>query len=243
MLKVKGLYAYYGEIEALHGVDIEVPDKKICCVIGANGAGKTTLLNSISGMVKRKGSIMWDDEEIIGRRPNGIGKLGITQVPEGRMVFPGLNVYQNLEMGTVSWHGFFGKESYEEDIERIFALFPRLRERKNQMAWSLSGGEQQMLAIGRGLMARPKLLMLDEPSMGLAPLVVEDLFSKIKEINEMGITILLIEQNANLALETADKAYIMERGNVILHGDAKELRSDERVLSAYLGNFAKARPN
>lgn len=239
MLKVNGLYAYYGEIEALHGVDIEVPDKKICCVIGANGAGKTTLLNSISGMIKRKGSITWDGEEICNKSPRGIGKLGISQVPEGRMVFPGLTVYQNLEMGAVNWHGFFGRESYVEDIEKVFQLFPRLEERRNQMAWSLSGGEQQMLAIGRGLMSRPKLLMLDEPSMGLAPLIVADLFRKIKEINELGITILLIEQNANLALETADVAYIMERGNVILHGDAKELRNDERVLSAYLGNFAK----
>lgn len=239
MLKISGLYAYYGEIEALHGIDMEVPDTKICCVIGANGAGKTTLLNSISGMVKHKGKITWDDEDITAKNPMAIGKRGIAQVPEGRMVFPGLTVYQNLEMGTVNWHGFFGRESYEEDIQKIFSLFPRLEERRNQMAWSLSGGEQQMLAIGRGLMARPKLLMLDEPSMGLAPLVVADLFHKIKEINKMGITILLIEQNANLALETADMAYIMERGKVILKGDAKDLRHDERVLSAYLGNFAK----
>lgn len=241
MLKVNGLYAYYGEIEALHGVDIEVPDKKICCVIGANGAGKTTLLNSISGMVKRKGSITWDGGEIGSKSPQEIGKLGIAQVPEGRMVFPGLTVYQNLEMGAVNWHGFFGHKSYSEDVDKIFHLFPRLGERRDQMAWSLSGGEQQMLAIGRGLMARPKLLMLDEPSMGLAPLIVADLFRKIKEINEGGITILLIEQNANLALETADVAYIMERGKVTLNGDAKELRNDERVLSAYLGNFAKGK--
>ena len=237
MLKIENLHSYYGAIEALKGVDITVPDGKICCIIGANGAGKTTLLKSISGMVKHTGSITWNDVDISKASSKAVNKHGIIHVPEGRLVFPQLTVYENLEVGTISWHGFLGRKPYNEDIEKVFELFPRLKERRNQQAWSLSGGEQQMLAIGRGLMARPKLLMLDEPSMGLAPLVVEEVFEKVIEINKQGTPILLIEQNARLALEVSDYAYILEQGKIKFEGKSKDLQNDERILQAYLGNF------
>ena len=239
MLKIENLHSYYGAIEALKGVDITVPDGKICCIIGANGAGKTTLLKSISGMVKHTGSITWNDVDISKASSKAVNKHGIIHVPEGRLVFPQLTVYENLEVGTISWHGFLGRKPYNEDIEKVFELFPRLKERRNQQAWSLSGGEQQMLAIGRGLMARPKLLMLDEPSMGLAPLVVEEVFEKVIEINKQGTPILLIEQNARLALEVSDYAYILEQGKIKFEGKSKDLQNDERILQAYLGNFKR----
>ena len=239
MLRIENLHAYYGAIEALKGVDITVPDGKICCIIGANGAGKTTTLKSISGMVRHTGSIHWNDVDISKASSKAVNKHGIIHVPEGRLVFPGLTVYENLEVGTISWHGFISNKSYAEDVKKVFELFPRLEERRDQQAWSLSGGEQQMLAIGRGLMARPKLLMLDEPSMGLAPLIVEELFKKIVEINRQGIPILLIEQNARLALEVSDYAYIMEQGKIKFEGNSKDLQSDERILQAYLGNFKR----
>ena len=239
MLKIENLHSYYGAIEALKGVDITVPDGKICCIIGANGAGKTTLLKSISGMVKHTGSITWNDVDISKASSKAVNKHGIIHVPEGRLVFPQLTVYENLEVGTISWHGFLGRKPYNEDIEKVFELFPRLKERRNQQAWSLSGGEQQMLAIGRGLMARPKLLMLDEPSMGLAPLVVEEVFEKVIEINKQGTPILLIEQNARLALEVSDYAYILEQGKIKFEGHFKDLQNDERILQAYLGNFKR----
>ena len=239
MLKIENLHSYYGAIEALKGVDITVPDGKICCIIGANGAGKTTLLKSISGMVKHTGSITWNDVDISKASSKAVNKHGIIHVPEGRLVFPQLTVYQNLEVGTISWHGFLGRKPYDEDIQKVFDLFPRLEERRTQQAWSLSGGEQQMLAIGRGLMARPKLLMLDEPSMGLAPLVVEEVFEKIIEINKQGTPILLIEQNARLALEVSDYAYILEQGKIKFEGNSKDLQNDDRILQAYLGNFKR----
>ena len=239
MLKITNLHAYYGAIEALKGIDLEVPDGKMCCIIGANGAGKTTLLKSISGMVHRTGSIQWNDMDLSHAGPKAVNRAGVIHVPEGRLVFPGLTVYQNLEVGTISWHGFISNKKYDEDIKNVFELFPRLEERRDQMAWSLSGGEQQMLAIGRGLMGRPKLLMLDEPSMGLAPLIVEELFRKIVEINKSGISVLLIEQNARLALKVSDYAYILEQGQIKFLGDAKELQNDQRLVSAYLGNFKK----
>ena len=239
MLQIENLHAYYGAIEALKGIHLTVPDGKIVCLIGANGAGKTTTLKSISGMVKHTGKILLNGEDITKASPNTVNKAGVIHVPEGRLVFPGLTVYQNLEVGTISWHGFLGRASYQEDIEKVFNLFPRLRERRDQQAWSLSGGEQQMLAIGRGLMARPKLLMLDEPSMGLAPLVIEEVFKKIKEINQQGISILLIEQNAKKALENSDYAYIIEQGEIRFEGNAKELENDERITKAYLGNFTR----
>lgn len=239
MLTINNLHAYYGTIEALKGIDIEVKDGDICAIIGANGAGKTTLLKSISGIVNRIGAIVWNGEDISRCNSLQTVRKGIVHVPEGRLVFPGLSVRENLEMGTINWHGFFGRKPYNDDLKKVYELFPRLEERKYQKAWSLSGGEQQMLAIGRGLMARPKLLMLDEPSMGLAPLIVEELFKKIVEINTVqGIPILLIEQNANLALEISDYAYILERGQIALEGPSKELHSDPRVVKAYLGKFA-----
>ena len=239
MLEIKNLHAYYGAIEALKGINLTVPDGKIVCLIGANGAGKTTTLKSISGMVKHTGSISFNGEDITKENAKHVNKAGVIHVPEGRLVFRGLTVYQNLEVGTISWHGFMGRASFEEDIEKVFSLFPRLKERRDQQAWSLSGGEQQMLAIGRGLMARPKLLMLDEPSMGLAPLVIEEVFRKIREINEQGISILLIEQNAKKALENSDYAYIIEQGQIRFEGPAAELEHDDRIARAYLGNFAK----
>ena len=242
MLEIQNLHAYYGAIEALKGINLVVPDGKIVCLIGANGAGKTTTLKSISGMVRHTGKIIFDGRDITKDNARHVNKAGVIHVPEGRLVFPGLTVYENLEVGTIGWHGLMGRASYQEDVEKVFALFPRLAERRNQQAWSLSGGEQQMLAIGRGLMARPKLLMLDEPSMGLAPLVIEEVFKKIREINDQGISILLIEQNAKKALENSDYAYVIEQGQIRFEGPAAELEHDERIAKAYLGNFTKKAP-
>ncbi len=240
MLSIKDLHAYYGPIEALKGIDLTVEKGTITCLIGSNGAGKTTLLKAISGMIKRTGSIQFaDKEEIIDKKPRYIAKSGIIHVPEGRHIFPGLSVRGNLEAGTINWHGFFGTQSYAKELEEVYKLFPRLKERKDQLGWSLSGGEQQMLAIGRAMMARPSVLMLDEPSMGLAPLVVAELFEKIVEINKQGIPILLVEQNARLALEISHYAYIIDGGRVILSGPSCELKNDPRVVEAYLGKFAK----
>lgn len=239
MLTINNLHAYYGTIEALKGIDLEVKDGHICTIIGANGAGKTTLLKSISGVVDRTGTITWDGEDISKCNSLQTVRKGIVHVPEGRLVFPGLSVRENLEMGTINWHGFFGRKPYDEDLQKVYDLFPRLLERKDQKAWSLSGGEQQMLAIGRGMMARPKLLMLDEPSMGLAPKIVDEMFEKIVEINKtLNIPILLIEQNANLALEVSDYAYILEQGMIAMEGPSDTLRSDPKVVEAYLGLLA-----
>lgn len=239
MLKIRDLHAYYGPIEALKGVEVAVEEGKITCLIGSNGAGKTTLLKSISGMIRRTGSITVDGVEIVDKSPRFITRSGIIHVPEGRHIFPGLTVRNNLEVGTINWHGFFGRQPYQKEMEEVFALFPRLEERKDQLGWSLSGGEQQMLAIGRALMARPKILMLDEPSMGLAPLIVAELFQKIVGINrQQKIPILLVEQNARLALEISDYAYIIDGGRVTLSGPSSELRHDPRVVEAYLGKFA-----
>jgi len=239
MLKIANLRAYYGSIEALKGIDVEVPSGSITCLIGSNGAGKTTLLKSISGMVRRTGSVVFEErDELIGESSAGIARRAIVHVPEGRHIFPGLTVEENLEVGTVAWHGFFGRKPYDAEMRAVFDLFPRLKERRRQLGWSLSGGEQQMLAIGRGLMARPRLLMLDEPSMGLAPVIVSDLFKKIIEINKLGIPILLVEQNARLALEISNFAYVIDQGRVTISGPAKDLRADTRVREAYLGRFA-----
>lgn len=242
MLKIRDLHAYYGPIEALKGIDLDIESGKITCLIGSNGAGKTTLLKSISGMIHRTGSMIFDGkEEIIHCNSIQLAKKAIVHVPEGRHIFPGLSVEQNLEVGTIAWHGFFGRSPYVKELQSVFELFPRLEERRTQLGWSLSGGEQQMLAIGRALMARPKLLLLDEPSMGLAPVIVADLFKRIVEINKLGIPILLVEQNAKLALEISHDAYVIEQGKVILSGKASELRTDARVVEAYLGKFAAAR--
>jgi len=240
MLNIKDLHAYYGPIEALKGIDMTVEKGKITCLIGSNGAGKTTLLKSISGMIRRTGSISVRGEgEIVDKNSRYIARKGLIHVPEGRHIFPGLSVRDNLETGTINWHGFFGRQSYQKELEEVYQLFPRLKERKDQLGWSLSGGEQQMLAIGRAMMARPKVLMLDEPSMGLAPIVISELFEKIVEINKQGMPILLVEQNARLALEISHYAYIIDGGRVILSGPSSELKNDPRVIEAYLGKFAK----
>lgn len=238
MLEIRDLKAFYDQNIALNGIDIDVQDGQICCIIGSNGAGKSTLLKAISGMVKRTGSIKLDDKELINMNSRQIARTGLAQSPEGRLVFPGLSVYHNLEMGTVSWHGFFSRKSFKDDLEQVYELFPRLAERRNQGAWSLSGGEQQMLAIGRALMARPKLLLLDEPSMGLAPLIVEEIYEKIVDINKTGVPILLVEQNARLALRTSHYTYVLEQGSIRFSGSSEELRDDSRIVSAYLGTLA-----
>lgn len=238
MLEIKGLHASYGAIEALKGIDINVETSKITCLVGNNGAGKTTLLKAISGVVKRSGSIRLDGREMINKTSRELAKCGITHVPEGRLVFPGLTVEQNLETGTINWHGFFGRKPYDKELEEVYELFPRLRERRKQYAWSLSGGEQQMLAVGRALMARPKVLMLDEPSMGLAPILVAEVFEKIIQINrEQNMTVLLVEQNARSAMKISDYCYVMDNGRILMSGAAKEMIHDERIIRAYFGGF------
>ena len=237
MLKIENLVASYGHIEVLHGISLEVGDREIVALIGSNGAGKTTLLNAVSGHVTiNAGEVLMGDRSIRHVKPNAIAHAGIIQVPEGRHIYPGLSVEDNLLMGTVAWKGMrLLAGDVGEDMENIFQLFPRLRERRKQLGWSLSGGEQQMLAIGRALMGHPKLLMLDEPSMGLAPLVIEELFEKIVAINALGTPVLLVEQNARLALQVSNRAYIIERGSISLEGPSAELRDDPRVQEAYLG--------
>ncbi len=233
MLKVTGIDVYYGAIQALKGVSIEVAQGSIVTLIGANGAGKTSTLKSISGLLRpRKGSIQFKNREISRLAPEKIVELGISQVPEGRRVFPGMNVLENLEMGAYLRRD---KKGVQTDLEGIFQRFPRLLERRKQLAGTLSGGEQQMLAIGRALMARPKLMLMDEPSMGLAPLLVKEIFEIIKDINQKGTTILLIEQNANMALSIADKAYVIETGEIVLEGSAGDLLISQDVKRAYLG--------
>ena len=240
MLRISDLHTYYGTIEALCGINMEINDGTICCVIGSNGAGKTTLLNSVSGMRNIKGKITWNDTVISNLHPRKIAGMGIAHVPEGRHIFTGLTVRENLEVGTVTWNGFFGGKPFNEDLEFVYTIFPRLKEREKQMRWSLSGGEQQMLAIGRALMSRPNILMLDEPSMGLAPALVDELFNKIIEINKTkNLTLLLVEQNAKLALEISDYAYVMEQGKIAFHAKAEDLQEDERIVRSYLGQFAK----
>jgi branched-chain amino acid transport system ATP-binding protein len=233
MLKIENLHVSYGGIRALRGISLEVPDGKIVTLIGANGAGKSTTLRTISGLVKAdSGSIIYDGEELLGMPIYRILEKGIAQVPEGRRVFTNLTVRENLKIGAYLRND---KEQIEKDLEWVYGLFPRLKERDWQLAGTLSGGEQQMLAVGRALMSRPKLMMMDEPSLGLAPLVVRDIFEIIKEINRQGVTVLLIEQNANMALKTADYGYVLETGQITLTGTGQELLSNEAVKKAYLG--------
>lgn len=233
MLEVKDLHVSYGGIRALRGVNLEVPDGKIVTLIGANGAGKSTLLRTISGLVRAEsGSVTYNGKEITGMPINKILEQGIAMVPEGRRVFTNLSVLENLKIGAYLRKD---KPGIQQDIEWVYSLFPRLQERSWQMAGTLSGGEQQMLAVGRALMSRPKLMMMDEPSLGLAPLVVKGIFEIIREINRQGVTVLLIEQNANMALKTADQAYVLETGEITLHGTGAELLSNEAVKRAYLG--------
>ena len=231
MLKIDDLRVNYGGIEAVKGIDFEVPEGKIVTLIGANGAGKSTILRTIAGLVKpATGRIRLQDEDITALSPDRIVSKGITLVPEGRHVFPDLTVLENLKIGA-----YLRTDSLDHDLEWVYSLFPRLKERSWQAAGTLSGGEQQMLAVGRALMSRPKLMMMDEPSLGLAPLVVKDIFSIIKKINDQGVTILLIEQNANMALHTADLAYVLETGRITLSGTGEELLRNEALKKAYLG--------
>lgn len=233
MLKIQDLHVSYGGIKALRGINIDVPDGKIVTLIGANGAGKSTLLRTISGLVKAEsGSIKMDETELIGMPINKICSTGIALSPEGRRVFTDLSVEENLKIGAYLRND---KKEIEKDMKWVYELFPRLKERSWQYAGTLSGGEQQMLAVGRALMSRPKVLMLDEPSLGLAPLIVQQIFDIIKEINKNGVTVLLIEQNANMALKTADIAYVIETGEIVLTGSGEEVMSNPQVREAYLG--------
>jgi len=240
MLKIENLVACYGNIEALHGISLQVGDDEMVALIGANGAGKTTLLNSISGCITKTGIIEFDGQDITKRKAAAIARMGIIQVPEGRHVFPGLTVEQNLLVGTVARSGIrFQAGDNSEDLDKVYQMFPRLKERQKQLAWSMSGGEQQMLAIGRALMGRPKLLMLDEPSMGLAPIIIEELFDKIMEINKTGVPILMVEQNAMLALKVSNRAYVLERGTIKAAGASKQLLDNPVIREAYLGKAVK----
>jgi branched-chain amino acid transport system ATP-binding protein len=233
VLELKSIETYYGTIRALKGVNLEVRSGEIVTLLGANGAGKTTTLRSINGLNRpRRGSIVFEGRDITALPAHGIVRLGISQSPEGRKLFPRMTVVENLEMGAFQRSD---RTTIKEDMERVFALFPRLAERRTQKAGTMSGGEQQMCAIGRAMMARPKLLMLDEPSMGLAPIFVERIFETIVEINQQGTPILLVEQNALMALEVADRGYVLETGFVVLEGSAAELKTNEQVRKTYLG--------
>jgi branched-chain amino acid transport system ATP-binding protein len=234
VLRIENLVVSYGGVApVLQGITIEVPDGKIVTLLGANGAGKSTTLKAVSGLLRPlSGTITLDERPLHAMRTDAIVRAGVSHVPEGRQAFPGLTVVENLKMGAyTSYH----KRTVAEDMEAVFALFPRLAERRSQLAGTLSGGEQQMLAIGRGLMIRPKLLMLDEPSLGLAPIVVEDIFRKIQEVNSQGTTILLIEQNANLALSISDYAYLLSVGSIVLEGTPQAIKAESQLVSAYLG--------
>ena len=231
ILSVKDLRVNYGGIEAVKGISFDVPRGSIVTLIGANGAGKSSTLRSIAGLVKpREGSIAFEGEEITGRDPTAIVSRGVTLVPEGRRIFPDLTVLENLRIGA-----YLRADDLSEDLKWVYSLFPRLEERSWQAGGTLSGGEQQMLAVGRALMSKPRLIMMDEPSLGLAPLVVKGIFEIIREINRQGVTVLLIEQNANMALKTADLAYVMETGSITLSGTGAELLTNESVKAAYLG--------
>jgi branched-chain amino acid transport system ATP-binding protein len=233
LLRVDDIHTYYGSIEALKGVSIQVREGEIVTLIGANGAGKSTMLRSINGLNHpRRGTIHFGDRNITRAPAHDIVRLGISQSPEGRKLFPRMSVLENLEMGAFQRRN---RTELRGDLDRVYSLFPRLAERKQQRAGTLSGGEQQMVAIGRALMARPKLLLLDEPSMGLAPIFVERVFETIVEINQQGTTILLVEQNAMMALDVAARGYVLETGHVALADDAKRLRENEDVQKTYLG--------
>ena len=231
ILEIKNLSVSYGGIEAIKNISFNVEEGKIVTLIGSNGAGKSSTLRSIAGIVKAKhGEVLFEGKNILGMSPDQIVKHGITLVPEGRRVFPNLTVLENLKIGA-----YLRKDNISSDIEYVYSLFPRLKERSWQLAGTLSGGEQQMLAVGRALMAKPKLIMMDEPSLGLAPLVVQGIFDIIEQINKEGITVLLIEQNANMALKAADYAFVMQTGEITLSGTGADLLENEEVKEAYLG--------
>ena len=233
MLKIEDLHVSYGGIQAVKGISLEVPDGKIVTLIGANGAGKSTTLRTIAGLVPaQSGQIFLQDEKITNLSSDRIVSKGITLVPEGRRVFPDMTVLENLKIGAYLRRD---RPEMEKDLQWVYDLFPRLKERSWQAAGTLSGGEQQMLAVGRALMSRPKIMMMDEPSLGLAPIVVQGIFEIIREINRQGVTILLIEQNANMALKVAEQAYVMETGRITRQGTGQELLNDESIKEAYLG--------
>lgn len=233
MLKIENINVYYGAIHALKGISVDVNEGEIVTLIGANGAGKSTILRTVSGLLRAKtGSVTFEGKSISTMPAEEIVKQGISQVPEGRRIFANMTVEENMELGAYIRKD---KAGIRKDIDKVFGRFPRLGERRTQVAGTLSGGEQQMLAIGRGLMSQPRLMLLDEPSMGLAPLLVKEIFSIIKEINASGTTILLVEQNAHMALSIAHKAYVLETGRITLSGTAKELSESEEVRKAYLG--------
>ncbi|MBU8880680.1 ABC transporter ATP-binding protein [Bacillus sp. FJAT-29790] len=234
LLKLTNVNSYYGKIRALNDVSVEINEGEIVALLGSNGAGKSTTLKTISGIITPKsGEIEWNGQSIVGVPPHKIVESGIIHVPEGRRIFGGLTITENLELGAFTFRK--DKKWIKEGIERSFDLFPRLKERAKQLAGTLSGGEQQMLAISRGLMGNPKLLMLDEPSMGLAPIIVQEIMKIIQEINKQGTTILLIEQNAKAALRLADRGYLIEIGNIVMHDTADVLREDDKIIKAYLG--------
>lgn len=235
MLKVDQIDVYYGNIQALKEVSLEVNDGEIVTLIGANGAGKSTLLKTLSGLLKpKKGDIQYIGQSIAGKPAQAIVKAGISHVPEGRRVFANMTVEENLELGAYLRND---KKEIRKDLDKVYEIFPRLLERRKQLSGTLSGGEQQMLAMGRAIMAKPKLLLLDEPSMGLAPLMVKTIFTIIEEINRAGTTILLVEQNANMALSVANRAYVIETGRVVVSGTAAELQASEQIKQAYLGGL------
>jgi len=234
VLKIDNLHANYGPVQALHGISLEVPEHGIVALLGSNGAGKSTTLKCISGVMKpRQGTIAWGGESIVGRSPHAITRKGIAQVPEGRRIFKDLTVNENLVMGAYARRD---RDGIAADMEDVLRLFPRLKERSSQLGGSLSGGEQQMLAIGRGLMARPELLLLDEPSLGLAPIVIADIFETLLRLNrERGIAILLVEQNVKLALRVSQFGYVLQLGRVMMSGPSEELRGDRKIYESYLG--------
>ncbi|AOH55883.1 ABC transporter ATP-binding protein [Peribacillus muralis] len=233
MLKIEDINVYYGNIQALKGVSLSINEGEIVTLIGANGAGKSTMLKTVSGLLKPKqGKILYEGQSIGGKAAQSIVKMGISHVPEGRRVFANMSVEENLQLGAYLRKD---KAGIKQDMEKVYELFPRLLERLKQQSGTLSGGEQQMLAMGRALMAKPRLLLLDEPSMGLAPLLVKQIFHIIEEINKTGTTILLVEQNANLALSIADRAYVVETGRIVLSGKSEELTTSEEIKKAYLG--------
>lgn len=231
MLSVKDLNVCYGAIHAIHDVSLEVHDGEIVSLIGANGAGKTTILHTITGLKKAKsGSVTYNDADLLKTDPSRIITLGVAHVPEGRHIFPGMTVEENLEMGA-----YIRKDDLSASIREVYERFPRLKERRRQLAGTLSGGEQQMLAVGRALMSRPSILLMDEPSMGLSPLLVKEIFKIIQEVHKQGMTVLLVEQNAKMALSISDRAYVLETGRISMNGAASDLLNDEKVKKAYLG--------
>lgn len=234
MLQVKDIDVFYGKIHAIKGISFDVKEGEIVSLIGANGAGKTTILKTISKLLDpTNGSVLFKGEDITNIAPHKMITLGMAHVPEGRRIFSSMSVMENLEMGAFARKD--NKEEFKEDLDEVFTRFPRLKERRNQQSGTLSGGEQQMLAIGRAMMSRPELLLMDEPSMGLAPILVDEIFSIIDKINKAGTTILLVEQNANRALHVSDRAYVLETGKIVMTGKAKELLSNEDIKKAYLG--------